>query len=173
VQSELPQRKSLRLRDYDYSREGIYFITICTQRRVWALGELWQGKFTQGPIGEIAFNCWQELPLHFPNISTIEFIVMPDHVHGIISIDKSREKGAIYCAPTKNERIAPGSLGTIIRSYKGAVTRILNRKFIAGFTPLWQRGYYEHITRNQKELDMIIEYIKTNPQNWEKDWYPD
>ena len=104
--------------------------------------------------GKAAYQCWSEIPMHFPYIQLDKFIVMPNHVHGIIFICDCR--GAISCAH---------KLGNIIRGYKIGVTKWLRN--ILGIHNVWQRNYWEHIVRNEHELMQIREYICNNPLNWE------
>jgi putative transposase len=171
-------RKSIRLPDYDYSQNGAYFVTICSYQRNHVFGEINDGQLFYNEIGTIVKQCWNEIPDHFSDVILLDSIIMPNHIHGIIVIqnddDLNRNRpieGATCCAPTKdpNNKISEGSLGAIIRSFKGAVTKIVNSKSLSIQTPLWQRGYYEHIIRNERELQKISDYIALNPLNWAKD----
>ncbi len=120
------------------------------------------------PISEIADRCWKELPEHFRNIELDQFVVMPNHVHGIVIITHHPGRDVRTNIPTDNyySRISPrrGSLGVIIRSYKATVTALCRRNGFHDF--VWQRGYYDHIIRNEKSLMRIREYIASNPQRW-------
>jgi putative transposase len=171
-------RKSIRLPDYDYSRNGAYFVTICSYKRNHIFGEINDGQLIYNEIGMIAKRCWHEIPDHFSDVVLLDSIIMPNHIHGIIVIQNDNDLkriesngGATCCAPTKGpkNKISEGSLGAIIRSFKGAVTKIVNSKSLSIQTPLWQRGYYEHIIRNERELQKVSDYIVLNPLNWAKD----
>lgn len=158
-----------RLKGHDYSSGGRYFITICTNGRVHWFGNISDHKLILSESGQIAEKMWYELPDHFPYISLDEFVVMPDHVHGIIIIgsksdDYDNHDVNEYVKP-KNDFMAsispkPGSLGTIIRSYKSAVSKNV-RMIIHDFS--WQPRYYDHLIRSDSELKRIRKYIIENP----------
>ena len=169
------QRRSVRLQAYDFDAPGDYFVTICTKGR--------QLFFEAATLRDVAERCWAELPNHFPSISLDAWVVMPNHVHGIICIEVSDKdedcRGVQLNAPTTRlhsvgnsfSSMSPGSgtLGVIMRSYKAAVTRICHRLGYAEFA--WQRNYYEHIVRDERELERIRDYIDANPHNWASDEY--
>ena len=170
-------RRSIRLRDYDYSQPGAYFITICTLDLECLFGDVVDGRVELNGLGEIAQRCWYEIPDHFLNVKQDEFIVMPNHVHGLIMI-----VGATNASPLRPildnvqqpRRITPGgvksgSLGAIIGSYKSAVTRQINTTHNTPGAKLWQRNYNEHIIRSEDELNRIRRYISQNPAKWEFD----
>ena len=129
--------------------------------------------------GEIAKQCWLEIPMHFANMVLDEYVIMPNHIHGIIIVDR---RGRACRAPTHSAPLQDmrkntstieqfgkpthGSIPTIIRSYKSAVTRHINQKQNISGRTLWQRNYYEHIIRDEEELNQIREYITNNPLKW-------
>ena len=178
-------RKKLRLEEFDYSSEGAYFITICTKNRENFFGEIAERAIDNRPynslklteIGEIAQECWYEIPQYYPNVRLGEFCVMPNHIHGIIWIENQDVVGAIINRPYNNQKY--GLISKIIKSYKSAVTkksREFFRKIDFGETHLtnmekfqWQRSFHDRVIRNEEELQNFTEYIKTNPENWEKD----
>lgn len=168
------QWKSIRLGGYDYRNEGVYFITICTEKREHYFGECSNGNMQLNAVGSIAHCCWNEIPDHFPNTAVDEFVVMPNHLHGILII---REK-IVTNYPVvrinenpKNEYYqnlsAPAkSVSTIIRAFKSAVTsksKIIDPKF------KWQSRFYDAIIRSQSEYWRVISYINQNPVNWKED----
>ncbi len=168
-------RRSIRLRDFDYSAEGAYFVTICTYERIRVLGDVVDGEIALTSIGEIAHKFWLEIPDHFPNVCLDEWVVMPNHVHGIIIIHgglDERNVGVQNFEPLQTSRhqfqhILPRSVGSIVRAYKSAVTRWCRTN---GFnSPVWQRNYYEHVVRDEDSLNKIREYILTNPLRWQFD----
>ncbi|MCP9448033.1 MAG: hypothetical protein NNA22_10760, partial [Nitrospira sp.] len=119
-----PNRRSIRLKGYDYSQAGAYFVTVCTQDRTCLFGDVADGEMRLNDAGGIARQCWFDIPAHFPNASLDEFIVMPNHVHGIIVVDG---RGTACRAPTEQfGRPVTGSIPTIIRSFKSAVTKQIN-----------------------------------------------
>ena len=118
-------RRSIRLKGYDYSQSGAYFVTICTQNRACVLGEAVEGEIPLSPVGQIASECWLEVPKHFPNVELDVYVVMPNHVHGILIIHPL--VGVQHVEPLlRNEfqHIIPQSIGSIIRQYKSSVTRL-------------------------------------------------
>jgi REP element-mobilizing transposase RayT len=159
---------ALRLKGYNYITPGIYFVTICTYNRNKVLAKIEKSKSILSKIGEIAEDCWKDIPGHFPYVSLMDYIFMPNHLHGLICLN---ENGTIYRASTGGKESfgqpLKGSIPTIIRTYKAAVTRIINRNIIKPSTPIWQPGYYEHVIRNEEELRYTINYTKLNPANWE------
>ena len=178
-------RKIIRLRNFDYSKPGYYFVTICTKDMVDYFGRVNQGKMTLNKFGKIAKDNWTDISNHFPNVSIDEFIVMPDHVHGIIITQPVGEihlmsRGMINHAPTrdhvedvkltvKNNPMQMGNvtLGKIIRFYKGRTSYMIN-KLNNNIHFQWQRQYYDHVIRNEKSLNQIRWYIKSNPLEYKK-----
>jgi len=172
--------KSVRLQNWDYGSNGIYFVTICTKNRKHFFGEVSEGKMVLSQTGKIATQFWNAIKDHFPFVILDEFIVMPDHIHGIIILNKSKKdiklSGDVTCnvctddMDSKNKGMAeispkPGSLSTIIRSYKSAVTRdarAINIHFG------WQSKFHESIVRDEASLKRIKNYIFNNPKNWSK-----
>ena len=160
---DVHHRKSIRLKDYDYSKEGMYYITICTQNRENILSEIVGAHdcalIELTDIGKIVEKELLKTKETNRNIEIYEYVIMPNHVHMIINIfmdlDKVQPFRAQSCAPTK-------AIGQIIRGMKSTVSGQI------GYS-IWQRNYYERIIRNEKELYRTIEYIKYNPLNWEND----
>ncbi|MDO8636996.1 MAG: transposase [Dehalococcoidia bacterium] len=179
--SEIYHRRSIRLKDYDYSQPGAYFITITTHQRELLFGQITDGVMLLNQFGEIARSCWQEIPNHFGNVDNDIFIVMPNHVHDIIAIDLgiategtvpiNRDAPTTLHAPTTESFGKPTmhSVLTIMRSFKSAVTKQINDlRHTPGYV-VWQRGYYEHIIQTDDELDPICQYIQNNPAQWALD----
>jgi REP element-mobilizing transposase RayT len=178
-------RKSIRLPSYNYTLSGAYFITVCTQNREHSLGEILQHEMKLSRIGEIILKKWFDIPKHHKQVELDEFIVMPNHIHGIIWIVGARPgvtdilfdtDRVCQGKPQRKEiesrefgKPQSGSLSIIINQYKGAVKRWCNQNDFKYFR--WQRNYYEHIVRSNEELVRISEYIKNNPQNWSEDEY--
>jgi len=169
MKNKSPHRSSLRLPEYDYSQEGAYFVTIVTQGRQCLFGEVVNGEMRLNPAGLMVEQVWKEIPAHFPHVELGEFVLMPNHIHGIIMI--TRCVGATHASPLRNRHNGPlpGSLGAIIGSFKSAASKIINMDLDKYFGQLWQRNYYEHIIRDENDLQIITDYILTNPQNWVKD----
>ena len=163
-------RRSVRLNHYDYSQPGAYFITICTHNRRCMLGNINSEMAELFSTGNVAKKFWLEIPTHFQNVELDQFVIMPNHIHGVIKIYDHKPVGVQYIEPlqeNKYQHIIPKSIGSIIRSYKSAVTRWCSKNNHQNFQ--WQRNYYEHIIRNENELNRIREYIQNNPLKWELD----
>jgi len=159
---ERHHRHQFRLKEYDYTNVGAYFLTVCTKDK--------QLFFENESIKTIVQKCWEEIPQHFPNVELDRFVVMPNHVHGIIVITERRD--AIYRVPTKNTfgPLQPGSLSAIIGSFKSACARLIRRDTTCRVpTFAWQGRFYEHVIRNDKEMDRIRQYIIENPARWAED----
>ena len=229
----LPNRKSLRLPDYDYSQPGAYFITVGTQGRRCLFGEIENGTIKLSILGQIAEKVWENLPERFPNIICDNYIIMPNHIHGIIEIvaaglAPAREiRSALVAAglapalrqsqglplqhtienftnvlnaqnqsdpvgaglapvlgqpqglplhqPNECKELPPRhTIGDMVGAYKSLVAnecmkifRVNNNNKTLG--KLWQRNYYEHVIRDERDYEAIVDYIQTNPDNWERD----
>ncbi|WP_320018077.1 transposase [Labilibaculum manganireducens] len=172
-----PNRKNIRKRNYDYTNTGWYFVTICTKNREHFFGEIRNEEMQLSVIGKQAQIFWLEIPKHFPNVELGEFVIMPDHIHGIIGIVNRKgvacSKDLACKIPTdtsnKNEYMASispksGSLSAIIRSYKSALTRWCGLNDSHSFS--WLARFHERIIRNQEEYNRIEEYIRSNPEKW-------
>jgi REP element-mobilizing transposase RayT len=172
-------RRSIRLKEYDYSAPGAYFVTICANDRKCVFGEIKRGTPILNDVGKMVTDYWTQLSKRFSNVQIDTFIVMPNHFHGIIIV------GAGFPRPMDDEfnvrclgrgdRDGRGdrapTLGQIVAYFKYGTTKKIN---IACGTPgrrIWQRNYYDHIIRNEFDLNRIREYIINNPVQWPKDEY--
>lgn len=155
-----PRRKSLRLRQYDYSQAGAYFITIATHNREHLLGEIEDGEIQVNSCGQIIRTVWGNLRTKFKAIGLDAFVVMPNHIHGIIIV------GAQFIAPTEGVINHAPTLGEIVRTFKAISTRLVRKEF-PDFS--WQRNYFEHVIRDEKSHNRIREYIVSNPCRWHQD----
>jgi putative transposase len=176
---KLHHRRSLRLPGYDYTRAGAYSITIVTHGREELFGAVVDYEMVLNKFGQVALSQWERLPRRFRNIELGEFVIMPNHVHRIIMIMDGRgtaEAGknivseVSRCAPTEQfGKPVAGSIPTIVRSYKSAVSLRVNLMLGTKGLPVWQRNYYEHIIRDNADYLAQSNYIIDNPMNWEKD----
>jgi putative transposase len=155
-------RHSIRLKGYDYSRAGKYFVTMCTQDRACLFGEVVNGHMQLNDAGRVVEQCWVEIPHHFPHGELDAFVVMPNHVHGIIVITDA--VGAQDFAPLPTAGPPSRTLGSIIRGFKIGVTKWARMNIV--IPVVWQRNYYEHIIRDESTLHRIQEYIVNNPLQW-------
>ena len=184
---EIHQRQSIRLKAYDYSQPGWYFLTLCTHDRRPIFGHVAGGKMILNNGGQVAHQCWLEIPDHFPQAVLDEFVVMPDHVHGIIEIvgndcQKNEILGAKNISPPQNfspqifppQNFSPQgfhspsqTIGSMIRGFKIGVTKWFRKHTTVDV--VWQRNYYDHIVRDTAALDRIRKYIRENPAKWYED----
>ncbi len=155
-------RKSIRLKDYDYSQPGYYFVTICAANQECIFGTIIAEQMQLTPSGDIVSQCWRSLPGHVNTLKTDAFVVMPNHIHGILAITDTLE-GTATTPPRK------WSLGQIVAYYKYESTKLANQSSASAARRLWQPSYYEHVVRNEKDLDRIREYIINNPLQWALD----
>ncbi|NNK02904.1 MAG: transposase [Desulfatitalea sp.] len=183
--SAAPQRnrRSIRLQGYDYSQAGAYFVTICCQNRQCLFGKIVNGEMRLNDAGRIVAGEWLKTAKIRHEIELDEWVVMPNHFHGILVIadgrgtarrarnDGGATMGTARRAPTVEQfgRPVSGSIPTIVRSYKSAVTKRINELRQTPGAKLWQRNYWEHIVRNEPELKSIREYIHNNPAQWKTD----
>ena len=162
-------RRSIRLKGYDYASPGAYFVTIVSYRREPTFGKIIGGKLTLSRIGRLAKYCLEQIPHHHRNVKLDEYVIMPNHIHGILVIEENRHNvsvGAGYKPALKS-----CTLPEIIRNFKTSSATKINRLRESPGVPVWQRNYYERIVRNDKELDLIREYINSNAINWRTDIY--
>jgi len=169
---EKHQRRSIRLKGYDYSQSGAYFVTLCTQHRECLFGEIVNGEMHLNECGKIAEHSWLEIPQHYPHASLDEFVIMPNHVHGIIVLN-GNNVGAKNFSPlqqTQSKHYLRGTsktIGSIVRGFKIGVTKWFRQH--TDIYTVWQRNYYERIIRNETEWQRIRKYIVNNPIQWEND----
>jgi putative transposase len=183
-------RRSIRLSGYDYRQAGAYFVTICTYQR-----EL---VFDDPVLRRVAETLWQRIPRHFPHVELDAWVVMPNHLHGIIVItgdvcrgeasqeilsttepttdvvtDSSGRRVAGDASPLPQRPVGPppGSLGAIVGNFKSVTARRINRLRRAPGMPVWQRNYYEQIVRDERALNAARRYIMENPVRWAWDTY--
>jgi len=147
-------RRSIRLKDYDYSQSGAYFITLVTYNRALLFGEIVDGVMKVNDAGFVAQTECKKLSVRFSGIIIENFVVMPDHMHAIIILEPVDGK--------------THTLGTIVGSYKSTVARLINGLRHTPGAPVWLRNYYEHIICNENEFTNIWNYIEDNPSRWEK-----
>ena len=207
-------RRSIRLKGYDYSQAGWYFITICTQDMLHLFGEISNGKMILNEMGQVVADCWLDLPNHYQNVVLDEFVIMPNHFHGIVvftntvgtigfggmvdgNVRVDDSVGAIHELPLHEPPLHETSqrelpkrkpykrsnqsmdikqrrnmgLPKLVGRLKMVSSKQINIIRNTPGVPVWQRNYYEHIIRNEPELNHIREYIINNPLNWQNDNY--
>ena len=196
--SDIHHRSSIRLKGYDYSQEGMYFVTICARDRECMFGKVVEGEMRLNEVGKVICGVWETLPKRFPNTHVDFFVVMPNHIHGIIVINENGRGGdppalnvlqSVIEIPTidefHNTHLSTGiepngraggspplrryNLGHRIAYFKYQTTRFINLENNSKGLRVWQRNYHEHIIRNEDELTRIRTYIQNNPLQWALD----
>jgi putative transposase len=167
---ESKKRRSIRLKEYSYTQPGAYFITVCTKNKQCIFGKIYNEEMKLSDKGEIAKEEWLKTAVVRPYIRLDQFVVMPNHFHAILRIEKD-DRGTARCAPTISRfgNLPSESLPSIIRAFKAAVTKNINILCNTCGSLVWQRNYYEHVIRDDSALNRIREYIMHNPLTWELD----
>lgn len=182
------KRISIRLKGYDYSQAGAYFVTIVTHQRKCIFGEIVNGEMHLNQAGKIAYWEWQNLAQRFRFGELSIIVIMPNHIHAIVIIYEdaraTRQRIAVsaFSNDTPQNMVTvhpngphlprgpkPMSLGALVGQFKSRVTKRLWRDPQFNSQPIWQRNYYEHIIRDEQEMQKIWDYIESNPAQWEKD----
>ena len=172
-------RRSVRLRGYDYSQAGAYFITICAQNRRCLFGSIAEGTMALNDAGRAVAACWLQIPDHFPHVELDEYVVMPNHIHGIVIIVGANNYSPVqsnHDSPVQSNNHSPlqkhptgtaRTIGSMVRGFKIGVTQWYRQRSVP--SKIWQRNYWDHIIRNESELNRIRQYILNNPMQWEQD----
>jgi putative transposase len=181
-------RRSIRLKNYDYAQQGAYYVTICVNHRECLLGRVADTEIELTDAGRIVAQTWNTLPDRFLTVELDAFVIMPNHVHGILVINESERPGNASIAPTnasldsaesvgaelalpkkQNPTEDRPTLGRVVQAFKSisaiACNRLLNRSGV----PFWQRNYWEHVIRDDRDLARLREYIEHNPGTWIED----
>lgn len=173
---EKHHRHSIRLRGYDYAQAGMYFVTIVAMNRECLFGEIADGKVRLNANGNIVRSSWDDLSRHYANVQLDAFVVMPNHIHGIILLtgdDARVGAGRLVGAGPVGAGLRPApthhALPEIVRAFKSFSSRRINETRKTTGAPVWQRNYYEHIIRNEMALHAVREYIANNPIQWLSD----
>lgn len=186
--TDLPNRKPIRLKPWDYATPWWYFVTLCIHNRMMLLGEIKKSYMNPNLAGKMVHSWWRELKHKFPTVDLDEFMVMPNHIHGIIVLNHKKtnvgadlrvrpptdaHKGAHIGAPLPHDTELP-SLNTVIQWFKTMTTNEYIRNVKQNHWPrfdnqLWQRSYYDRIIRSERALNAIRVYIHDNPRKWDED----
>jgi REP-associated tyrosine transposase len=162
----LHHRRSIRLRTYDYSQPGAYFVTVCVCERECLLGEVLNDSVILSAAGRVVAECWQWVAQRYAHIELDEWVVMPNHLHGIIVIS---DRPIPHTHQSSGTTLQRKSLGSLIGAFKTVSTQRVNVMRNCAGQRLWQRDFYEHIIRDESELDRIRQYIADNPARWAMD----
>lgn len=190
---EIHHRRSIRLQGYDYSQAGAYFVTLCNQNRECLQGEIVEGKMRLHAAGDMIQAVWNEIPDHYPGVDVAEFVVMPNHIHGIIIETISRDcvgaapRGRPVPVPPHDHLGPPGqaqgpaptgvvrlSLPDVVHRFKTMTSKLYadgvkQQRWPSFAGRLWQRNYWEHVIRDEADFLRIRQYIQNNPAQWEQD----
>ena len=174
IKNHYPARKSFRLKGWDYSSPGAYFVTICTHKKQSIFGSVENGAMQLNPCGNLVRECWEALPTHYTDINNQIFIVMPNHVHGIIMLASENRRSGSYINKEVEYQRKPDptdsfSLSEVIRGFKSYSSKAVNEARHSPGTTVWQRSFYEQIIRTEKEYREIGEYIVYNAAKWDND----
>jgi len=158
-------KKQYRYKGYDYSQGGFYFVTICAKNREMFFGDIKNEKMELSEIGVAADRCWQEIPRNFLTVDLDEYVVMPNHVHGIIIIRRNAPRRVPTECDSGLKPLIKDSLSSIVNHYKGGLKKFCNNNNLEF---VWQPRFHDRIIRNEEELNRIRQYIIDNPTKW--DW---
>jgi REP element-mobilizing transposase RayT len=168
------RKKCIRLPELDYTAPGAYYLTMCVQDRLWMFGNVINETMCLSSVGEMIQKAWLDLPNHDPHVSLDEFMVMPNHLHGIVVLTECQADIPLRAGTRPAPTGCAMSLIDVARRFKSSTTvqyiRGVKRYHWPPFHKrLWQRGYFDHIVRNNADLNRVREYIRNNPMNWETD----
>ena len=183
--SNLPRRRAMRLRNYDYSQPGSYFVTICVQHRKCIFGTIIDGKMRLNEIGRIVVECWNHIPQHVPSVELDEYVVMPNHMHGIITWARSphtpentSDRRGEVTSPSLDSwesttscrgEVTSPSLSKIVAYFKYQSTKRINQHHNIFPLRIWQRNYYDHVIRDDIDLQRLRQYVQNNAMKWALD----
>jgi len=162
-------RRSIRLKDHDYAQPGAYFVTICADRRQSLFGAVVEFEMRPNAFGRVVEEEWFRSAELRREIMLDAFVVMPNHIHGIVFIGYTTAQGATGRSPLRRPGPGSHSLGAFVAGFKSATTIRINAIRQTPRRPVWQRNYYEHIIRDERDLEPIRDYILSNPANWPND----
>ena len=167
----LPRRRSLRLQGYDYAKAGAYFVTVATENRLCLFGEVAGGKMRLNEAGRLVDDAWQWLERRYPSVILDEYVVMPNHLHGVLAItDEGGGTGDSRIAPTGDRSgVGRKALGSLIGAFKTVATKRVNVERGAPGRRLWQRNFHDRVVRSEEDMDRIRAYVRDNPLRWELD----
>jgi REP element-mobilizing transposase RayT len=155
------RRRSPKLEGYDYTSPGVYFVTLCARAGRYPFGEVCDGEVRLSDVGRAIAQCWKDVPRHFQTVELDLYVVMPNHLHGLIALTEAADS----LPPVRTRP----SVHTVVGAFKSAATRRVNVMRNTPGVSLWQRTYYDHVVRTEQGLERIREYIANNPIRWEID----
>jgi putative transposase len=170
MNDELRNRRSIRLSHFDYRSPMAYFVTVCSHGKRCVFGEIVDGFMMKNPLGDVVEEEWLRTAELRPHVELDAAVVMPNHFHGILLFTNA-EEGTARHAPTARAfaQAVPNSLASVVGSFKSAASRRINELRGTPGEPVWQRNYYEHVIRDERDLEQVREYILNNPARWDLD----
>lgn len=156
-------RRSIRLGTHDYRGHGPYFLTLCSFQKACTFGSIVAGTVHLTAVGHIIQQEWLRAPRIRPEVKLDEFVVMPNHIHAIVFLDEDAQR---FDLEPGNFHRTPRSLGSLVAGFKSVCTTRVNIMNHTAGKPLWQRNYYEHVIRSQRELERVRTYVRGNPERW-------
>jgi putative transposase len=162
-------RRSTRLRNFDYSQAGAYFVTIVTHERTCVFGKILNEEMSLSDVGRVLQSVWYDLPKHYPRVGCDAFVIMPNHIHGVLILTDVLSRGAGNVGAGLKPAPTGHGLPEIVRAFKTFSARRINEMRGTRGISVWQRNYFEHVVRNEAELLRIREYVVNNPLQWELD----
>jgi putative transposase len=173
VPNPLPKRRSLRLKEYNYAQAGAYFVTTCTQDRKCLFGDIVDDQMCLNDAGKMVERLWNDIPNRFPSVAIDIFVIMPNHLHGIVILPDgvTAPRAGASVEPGKTITINVPTLGDVMKAFKSSTTveyiqGVKAMSWPAFHQKLWQRNYYDHVIRDGTDLDRVRRYIDENPVRW-------
>ena len=169
--SQLHHRRSIRLEGYDYTQAGGYFVTLVTHKRLRLLGDILDDEVRLSAFGQIVVEEWQRTAEIRHEVVLDEFVVMPDHFHAVLFIVEVNLTGKVISVEEPEQtslKRPPRSLGSLVAGFKAATTHRINLLRKTPGEPVWLRNYYEHILRDEHDLNRVRAYISANPARWQR-----
>ena len=170
--SSQSRRRATRLHGYDYAQTAGYFVTICAQHQGYLFGKIIDGQMQLNELGKIVVECWSRIPQHFSSAELDVYVVMPNHIHGGILLGTRGAKWHRLPArslPNRRGEASSSTLGQVVAYFKFQSTKYINQHRDMPGTRVWQRNYYDHVIRDERDLQRIRRYVTDNPMQWELD----
>lgn len=167
--SSQSRRRAIRLHGYDYAQTAGYFVTICVQHQGCLFGQIIDGQMQLNEIGKIVVQCWSRIPQHFSSAELDVCVVMPNHIHGVILLGTRGASLPPRSQPNRRGEVSLPTLGQVVAYFKFQSTKYINQHHDMLGTRVWQRNYYDHVIRDERDLQRIRQYVTDNPMQWELD----
>ena len=167
--SNQSRRRATRLYGYDYAQTAGYFVTMCVQHQGCLFGKIIDGQTQLNETGKIVVECWRRIPQHFSSAELDVCVVMPNHIHGVILLDTRGTSLPPRSQPNRSGEVSSPTLGQVVAYFKFQSTKYINEHRDMPGARVWQRNYYDHVIRDERDLQRIRQYVTDNPMRWELD----